>query len=53
MTMKVWIPSTPSFSVAVSIDKLDSLANPIMYGNTVSAITTVLATTFVAGLTGT
>jgi len=51
--MKVWIPNTPSFSVSVSIDQLANLGNPIIYGSTVSAITTVVPTIFISGLTGT
>jgi len=32
ITMKVWIPSIPSFNVYASIDQLSSLSNPIIQG---------------------
>lgn len=51
VTMKVWIPVTPSFNVAVSIDTLSSIALPIMQGSAPTT-DTVVATDFVSLLTG-
>lgn len=52
VTMKVWIPlAIQSFSVAVSIDTLTSIGNPIMMGSA-PTVDTIVPDDFVTLLTG-
>ena len=51
VTMKVWIPITPSFNVAVSIDQQSAILTPIMQGSA-PTVDTVVPTDFVTLLTG-
>jgi hypothetical protein len=51
ITMKVWVPITPSFNIEVRIDTLDNIANSIIKGNA-PTIDTVVGEEFITSLTG-
>lgn len=41
ITMKTYIPVTPSFNVQVSIDQVGSISNPIIQGSAATVDTVV------------